>query len=140
MDQFKLDLFKQEFDEPLLYQVISVQDEIKLENILFSFEVNVTNKSDLFNRLLKNLPYKVLYKNLESTNNVQNLLEKFNITDEKVNLIWSYPDEIDSLSISYLIDDWKYIWYATSDEAVILFFAKTNLLILITDYGVYYHN
>ena len=140
MDQFKLDLFKQEFDEPLIYQAVSVQDEIKLENILSSFAVNTINKNDLFNRLLQNLPYKGLYKNLESTNDIQNLLGKFNVSDAKVSLIWSYPDKMDSLSISYLIDNWKYIWYATSDEAVILFFAETNLLILITDYGIYYHN
>ena len=140
MDQFKLELFRQEFDKPLLSQAISVQDKTKLRDVLSSFAINPANNADFFSRLLTNLPYKGSYGKLDSSNDIQDLLDRFNISDETVSLIWSYPDEIDSLSTSYLIDNWEYIWYATSDEAVILFFAKTNLLILITDYGAHYHN
>lgn len=50
-------------------------------------------------------------------------------------VIWSFDELVDTFNFSDLLKYWDYIWYGSSDEAVILFFPSSGFILLITDWG-----
>src|SRR5690606_28512971 len=54
---------------------------------------------------------------------------------ENVYIIWDIDSSVDKMVLGELLVNWEYIWYDTSDEAMVLYIPSSKVIIFITDHG-----
>lgn len=141
MDEFKIEIFTEECkNEQLCFFELLPNECLSFFDRLFD-KLKITGikeSSDLFKYManqLKQQTNKQVDTKSDFNNLINYLLKKNFDENEDVYIVWSFPDEVDSIKLNELIKHWEYIWYGDSDDAIILFLKQSNLAILITHYG-----
>lgn len=55
--------------------------------------------------------------------------------DSNVFIFWDCETPIDTIKVNVLIDNWDYIWYDSSDEAILIYNDDKRRIALITEKG-----
>ena len=138
MDNFKLELYRKNSNDP--FPEYTTLDKDDAENLVAEIRsiLNISDEVSLFQSLIGSLRNEDFDD--EYTINLGQIFFDFNLDfKSEVFLIWDY-DEIDFFRCQDLIQYWEHVWYADSDEAVILYFRDLKQLILITDFNRIYWN
>jgi hypothetical protein len=140
MDDFKIQIFKEEQPEGLLqFTTLNTEDsKWVIGNMLKVAGMSGINTEQLYTFLFKSLKNEVSYDHEVSVAFLKNLLlTKSDIPPDTLCFVfWDYENGIDLFEVEELLLNWDYIWYDKSDEAMILYFPSQEKLILITDHGV----
>jgi len=139
MEGFKLDNYKKEKGE--LFPKIEILN-FESQNKIFESLKNLINLSSNNEGLFFELVDKLASKDYDEdlTYNIHFIFDEFDFSrDEDVILIWNMKNA-DKISSKVLLDNWNYIWYGDSDEAVILYQENNRKLLLITHYGRIFYN
>lgn len=139
MEVFKLDNYKKEKGElfPKI-EVLNFESQNKIFESLKNLISLSFDKDELFVELADKLASKDYDEDL--TYNIHFIFDEFDFSkEEDVILIWDIKN-IDKISSKVLLDNWDYIWYGDSDEAVILYQENNRKLLLITHYGRIFYN
>lgn len=76
----------------------------------------------------------------EFTYNINSVFNEFSFPiDGDIFIVWN-QNIIDKINTKTLLENWDYIWYGDSDEAVILYHREKSKLLLITHYGRVFYN
>ncbi len=141
MEKFKIQIFKEEKPGELFQFVTLNLEDSKwvVKNILkagaISEEINETHL--LYSLLLESLENEILYKNKVSATLLKKVLTTFSFSLDSICFVfWDFENGVDLFIVDDLLGNWDYIWYDTSDEAMILYFPCKEKLILITDFGI----
>lgn len=152
MLQFKIDnyisTYKKEFP---LFITLNKEDKNSLLSTVFKI-LNIPKGSveiKLFEYIIENLHSKSVVseetrkakKELdEDTYDLKEIFRVINYpVDDEIYIIWSC-DEIDKMKTKDVIEYWDDIWYAYSDNAVILFNKNSSKIVLITHWGTLHYN
>lgn len=141
MEEFKIQIFKNEQPDKLFqFTTLNREDStwvgatiLKLAGIS---EI-LTETGLLYNSLFKFLTKEILYENEISSIFLKEVLTTFDISPDSVCFVfWDYESYIDLFKVEELTNNWDYIWYDKSDEAMILYFPSKEKIILVTDHGL----
>jgi hypothetical protein len=111
-------------------------EDVNCKNIIDEIYLflNLKNTNNIFQTVISNLQFEDY--NEQTTNDINFIISTFNFDlEEDVSIIWN-DNDVDKLNIEFIKTFWNFIWYDTSDEAVILYQKKK--ILLITDFGRYY--
>lgn len=138
MEKFKLDIYLKEtgnvFSE---IEPINTQNrDAILRNIVEI--LGLKNNSELFVEIEKSLSSKDFDE--DYIQDISKIFEIFNFkATNYLFLVWNVND-IDKIKANVLIENWSFLWYADSDDAVIVFDDENNKILLITHYGRIFFN
>ena len=140
MDEFKLKIFEKDYPNEILeLSTLNCKDTrwittniLRLGNLSESI-----NDTQLFyNSIVDSLQNEILYEEGMSKYFLQSILNILGISNDSVCFVfWDFEKEVDLLSVKTILSKWDYIWYDTSDEALILYFPGNDKLMLVTDQG-----
>ena len=141
MEAFKIEIFKKERpSEPLFFKTLNREDSHwVLSNILklAEKEGKLIGTEQLYSYLYGYLKNEVLYRDQNVRACLENALKKCQIPlDALCFVFWDCESSVDLFILKDLITYWEFVWYETSDEAVVLFFPATEKLMLITEHGL----
>jgi hypothetical protein len=140
MEPFKFDIYKSE--NPDLDLNITSLDPLESGKIIgFLLCHHMIDdpqiKNSNFFHLLEKSVEKISCQEITSAL-IDQIIQREEVDKEsEVFIIWDLDTLVDKTDCSTLIINWDYIWYDASDEALILFFVKSKLTVLITDRGYY---
>jgi hypothetical protein len=141
MEKYKIEIFKKEnSNDTFEFKTLSEFLSGKVIGLLlrhFGFKtMNVTNV-DFFRNLETNIRNKIPYGSSGITKvQLENIFSNFRITDDSpIFLIWDLDTMIDYLTLRNLLKYFEYIWYDSSDEALVLFVPEAEFVVLLTDRG-----
>lgn len=141
MDKFKIDIYRSE-NEGTIFNFETLDDfgSGKLIGMLFSLleitSYEISTKS-FFSYLEGKLADKIFYKDPGVDKDLLYSLSKELLLEgqDNVYIIWDVNSRVDSIKLAELINNWDYIWYDVSDEAIVLFFPISKRIVFITDHG-----
>lgn len=135
MEQYKIEIYEEETGKkfPETFQLEKAECNIVIKNIAHITNFKVAE--NIFSALTENLNYYDIDDDLEITDVINNV----NFKDKFINIIWR-ENQINRVSIDFLEQYWNFIWYPTSDEAVILFFPISEKIVMLTDFNRVYYN
>lgn len=140
MEEYKFDIYLQETGNVFIgiKQLTTTAEQHAVISDLYKksglSDVNI----NLFVDLRESLTETIF--TIEETDDLKFIFDRLDLDKTgDVYLIWD-DKNIDQISIRSLIDNWQYIWYGISDEAVIIYIAALKKIILITHYGSVFHN
>ena len=141
MQKFKLEIYKKENQRSILeYETLNLDESnsifLKIKNI-----VKCISK-DLDDEVIFKSAEKKLFQCIDVKDEIdQDLIAHIFLDiiklplDSKVYIFWDINSFIDQFNIEKLIENWEYIWYDTSDEAILIYIEFKSILMLITDHG-----
>ena len=138
MEKFKFDIYLKETGNlfPEVESLNSYDRAVILSNILKLLGLN--KNSELFVEIERNLSSKDFDE--DYVQNINKILKGFNFeTTDYLFLVWN-NDDIDKVKTKVLIENWSYIWYGDSDEAVVVYDNENSKILLITHYGRVFYN
>lgn len=139
MEKFKREIWEKD-ELHIEYDSLDYQ---QIQQILYKIvkEYNVTidnlNNSSFFINMSDILKKSVVLLDINEKDGFKDMcsLLKLNILQNSiVYVIWNYTD-IDRFQACTLQKYWDYIWYGTSDEVCLLYFADIKSFVMINDYG-----
>ena len=140
MEEFKIEILKKEKPEDLLeFTTLNMEDtKWIISNLLKVADLSGINTEQLYTFLFKSLKNEISYEREVSATFLENLLlTKFNIPSDTLCFVfWDYESGVDLFKVKELLNNWDYVWYDKSDEAMVLYFPSQEKLILVTDHGV----
>ena len=124
----------------LEYQSLNRPDSISLlEKIVKRCGIsdNINSTQELFKNINKSLREEVIYGDDFSSQTLSDLIKNHQLDGNSlVYIVWDYESSIDQIRFTDILKYWDYIWYDSSDEAIILYFPSIEKVVLITDHGV----
>lgn len=139
MEKFKLDIYEKENGHSLSgFNALEVNRRNESMNYLYKIVGISGETKDLF----FDLESKLISKDFEEdfTHDIDAIFKEFGFSlNEKLIIIWN-RNNFDEFDANVLINEWNYIWYGSSDEAIILFQEGMKKILLITHYGRIYYN
>ncbi|HRX28165.1 MAG TPA: hypothetical protein P5235_02180 [Saprospiraceae bacterium] len=141
MEKFKIDIFEKDNPSKSIDLISLNSSDSKWVSLLLTNCIKYFSEGldtqELFIFLGHYLDKEFKYKNDVTKKFLKNILMKLNIPFDAVCfMFWDFESGIDIIKTTDLIEKWDYIWYDTSDEALILFFPSMDKIVLITDHGV----
>lgn len=139
MENFKLEIFESENNGSRLEfeKVEASEFKIVSEKILVLLKRKAFEEfGKFFIEVDNNLDQSLNFENLDDLNGIINLIDNTISGEQDCYIIWNYPSQIDKVQLNYLIDNWLSFWYPESDEAIVLLLPDSDLIILLTDYGL----
>ena len=139
MENFKLEIFESENNGSRLEfeKVEASEFKIVSEKILVLLKRKTFEEfGKFFIEVDNNLDQSLNFENLDDLNGIINLIDNTISGEQDCYIIWNYPSRIDKVQLNYLIDNWLSFWYPESDEAIVLLLPDSDLIILLTDYGL----
>ncbi len=141
MQRFKMDIYEREnggkvFPVNSLNQSESDFIFTRIVHIL-NIDESIFDKRKIYTYAYNNLDKLIRYENEVNSELIHNILIK-NMKlslDSNVFIYWDNEIPIDALKITTLINDWEYIWYDVSDEAILIYNDDEKKLALITEQG-----
>ncbi|BBD44015.1 Hypothetical protein PEIBARAKI_4008 [Petrimonas sp. IBARAKI] len=116
MEDFKLKIYEKEKGEN--FNAIKPVSKINQETILKEITLLIGSKThDIYSEIINNLNY----IEVENTYNIKNVFENSDYPLSGISIIIWDINNFDVIKTNALIRDWEYIWYADSDEAIILY-------------------
>jgi len=142
MDQFKLDIFSKEHCDVSRIGIKTLLNQqsrdiiIEMLSLLGIDKSIIASSAEFFESFEKTLQYRTQYgRDGVSRALLKDLLTNVGVVDsDLVYLIWSLEENVDTIEAKNLFKYWEYIWYDASDEALILYIEKKEV-VLITDRG-----
>lgn len=141
MEKFKVDIYLSEHDgnEVFKYETLSDFQSGKVIGMLLSllgFTDCDTLSQAFYPFLEKEIDEKIIYNDSVDGGLLSTVFSQI-VTDDNddVYIIWDIDCTVDRMRLSDLIDNWEYIWYDTSDEAVILYLLHSKNVVFVTDRG-----
>lgn len=142
MKDFKKNIWK---EDGICLQYVPLDDTHIMQIMnhiasMYDISINSLNNSSLFDNIFNLFNKEIVVLDVNSDEGFKEICTSLNISetrDESIYVIWNY-DDIDRVSMNMLREFWSYIWYGVSDEMCLLYFSKSNLLLLVTDYGTIY--
>ena len=138
MENFKLEIFNKEHKgEKFLFQKVKDQELSNLIQELTRIVGNAEIKASIefFNTIKLNFNRTL---QMNKTNNLKEIFKQIGLKGSSLGdvsyLIWKFPNDIDRFDLKFLINNWNYIWYGDSDDAVVIYI-ENKILMLITHYG-----
>lgn len=146
MEPFKIEIFKEE-NQGKVFDFVSL-DEFesgKVVGMLLSLTGITNNKIEtpgLFRHLERYIPNKVGYDDKGVGRNfLQSLMSELSVHGSATScVIWDMASRVDEFKAESLIDDWDYVWYDTSDEALVIYIPENKVVLLVTDHGYVAYN
>ncbi|SEL95023.1 hypothetical protein [Parapedobacter koreensis] len=141
MEPFKVEIFKEE-NQGKVFGFVSL-DEFesgKVVGMLLSLTGITNNRIEtpvLFKHLERYIPNKVRYDDKGAGRDfLQSLMSELSIKGSASSyIIWDMVSRVDEFKVESLIDDWDYVWYDTSDEAMVIYIPENKTVLLVTDHG-----
>lgn len=135
MEDFKLKIYEKEQGEN--FNAIKTVSKINQEIILKEITLLIGSKThDIYSEIINNLNY----IEVENTYNIKNVFENSDYPLSGISIIIWDINNFDLIKTNALIRDWEYIWYADSDEVIILYNSDNKKILMITHYGRVYFN
>lgn len=141
MEKFKVDIYLSEHDGNAVfkYEILSGFQSGKVIGMLLSL-LGITDcdtSSQAFYSFLdKEIDEKIIYNDSVGSGVLSTVFSQIATDDnDDVYIIWDIDCSVDRMRLSDLIDNWEYIWYDTSDEAVILYLPHSKNIVFVTDRG-----
>lgn len=141
MEKFKVDIYLSEHDGNAVfkYETLSGFQSGKVIGMLLSL-LGITDcdtSSQAFYPFLdKEIDEKIIYNDSVDSGVLSTVFSQIATDDnDDVYIIWDIDCSVDRMRLSDLIDNWEYIWYDTSDEAVILYLPHSKNIVFVTDRG-----
>lgn len=138
MEKFKLEIFKKETNSNLEFEELKGDKLRSLMSYLDEKLGSFTNSIDFFSNIRKKMSNSFDVDDINSPSvfeDVVNKLTSINLDNLECYVIWRYPSEVDVFNCSYLTNNWEYVWYADSDEALVIVIPQVNVIALISHYG-----
>ena len=141
MEEFKVQIFKEENpNKELRYISLSSKDSkwVTINILELSGVSKSVNETPLFyTSIMKSLENEIDSKGDITSKFLKDLLTSLDITLDSICFIfWDYESRIDLFTVQDVIDHWEYVWFGSSDEAIVLYFPGNRKLIFLTDYGL----
>ena len=141
MEKFKVDIYLSEHDgnEVFKYETLSDFQSGKVIGMLLSL-LGITDCNTLtqtfYPFLEQEIDEKIIYKDSADSVLLSSVFSQIATDDnDAVYIIWDIDYRVDRMRLGDLIDNWEYIWYDTSDEAVILYLPQRKSIVFVTDRG-----
>jgi hypothetical protein len=137
VEKFKEDIYLSETNQSLS-KVFSV----KRKDEILSKILKIINSDRNTGNLFAEIENKLLFKDLdeEFTFDIERIFLDFKFKRDKELFVFWNKNDIDKIEANDLIEKWEYIWYGSSDDAVILFDEPNERVLMITHYGRIYYN
>ncbi len=134
MEKFKLDIYEKEIGRTFpKIEALDINDKNEALKKICKHIGLPKDNVDLFIELENKLPN--IDFNEEFTFDIKLIFKEFSFEETgDILIIWDI-DNIDKVDTKALLDNWNYIWYGSSDDAIILYQKEQNKLLLITHYG-----
>src|SRR6478735_665851 len=133
MQDFKLDIYKEK--KGTVFSGIESLGVLRIKEIAEEI-FNLIGLSALKKeRFFPSIENKLAYKDFEDTYSIRSIFQELKFEDSGDLLILWDENSIDRVDTNALLDNWEYIWYDVSDDAVILYHQESKNLLLITHYG-----
>lgn len=138
MDSFKLENFYKEHKKKIEFWTICDEISAFIKFQLLS-ELNIKSKFDNnFNGIYNSLEKVNFIEDINGGLGFENILAFLSELSLKEDcqffVIWDFDRKVDIFSVNTLKEYWSDIWYADSDESVMLYIPN-KVFILITDWG-----
>lgn len=140
MEKFKVDIYLSEHDgnEVFKYETLDGFQSGKVIGMLLSL-LGITDcaiPSQAFYPFLeKEIDEKIIYNDSVDNGLLSSVFLQITADNDDVYIIWDIDCSVDRMRMDDLIDNWEYIWYDTSDEAVILYLPQRKSIVFVTDRG-----
>lgn len=133
MEDFKL--IKYQNDRKEKFNVIKPIAKINQETILNEITSLIGCKTgNIFSEISNSLNY----IEIDDTHNIKELFERSDYPLNGTSIIMWDVNNFDIIETNALIRDWEYIWYADSDDAIIVYNSNNKKILMITHYGRIY--
>jgi len=142
MEKFKVDIYRSEHgNEVFKYETLGGFQSGKVIGMLLSL-LGITDYNTpaqaFYPFLEKEIGDKIIYNDGVDSGLLSSVFSLITTDDnDDVYIIWDIDCNVDTMRLSDLIDNWEYIWYDTSDEAVILYLPHSKNIIFVTDRGYF---
>lgn len=141
MDSYKLDIFRDENPSKALEFLTFNAFDSKWLLDKFLVDIGclsiVESTQNLFTVVEGLLQKEILYKDCISKTFLKSIFDSKGIKEDSiVFIIWDYNTGVDIFKTSTLLENWDYIWYDTSDEAIILYLPSLKNVFLLSDHGL----
>lgn len=140
MESFKLEIFKKENSKGRIdFSTLNTQDSIWVLSLIkdmFYGRIDVSTTQKFYQDLEDNID--VEHVGFDEIDNciLRDILTEYEINESSLCfVIWEIESSVDLIGFGELIDKWEYIWYDSSDEAMVIFIPGINRLLLVTDHG-----
>ena len=136
MEQFKIANFEKSHDFKLEFTTLTEEMSLNIISEILKHAGGSTNEIvNFFSIVAKGISNSFLFNSINSKHGFTDLLEANpKLQTDKLLVIWDNDQPVDSFSTQILAKYWDYIWYGTSDEAMVLF-SPNKFIILISDWG-----
>lgn len=139
MEEFKIDLYTEETGDNFpKFESLNLEDAKNKIKALFDILQIEPNHSSLYSTLINNLKH--VDKTDDYTYDIKTIFDDFQFDCENELLIIWDEFHIDKMSSIDIINNWDFIWYGDSDDAIILYSQINKRILLITHYGRIYYN
>jgi len=139
MDNYKLDIFRKETAEELQYLSLNFEDSLWITQSIISIidpQVSINNTPSYFRFLEASLEEEVRYDQEVLKEDLGSILDLDSLKlDSLIYVVWDLESKVDLFKLDNLLNYWEYIWYDSSDEAIILFVPCIRKILLVTDHG-----
>lgn len=138
MEQYKLDAFA--FDHPEKLDIWTLDNH--LSNVIISglfktLDIDIKNAHP-FKEVYDKLGNSLIIDSINEKEGFDVLFSKIFISqlndEDQVFLIWNINTPVDICSVKILKKYWDYIWYGSSDEALLLFVPE-KFVLQLSDWG-----
>ena len=133
MEDFKLINYQK--DKKRKFNAVKSISKINQEAILNEITSLIGCKTgNIFSEIANSLNY----VEIDDTYNIKEVFESSDYPMSGAStIIWDI-NNFDVIKTNALIRDWEYIWYADSDDAIILYNSNNKKILMITHYGRIY--
>lgn len=138
MEKFKTEIFEKENPgSQFEFVTLDAFESGKLIGFLLErlgFSDPLITDQEFFSRCEQFLHSKISGSGEVSVSDLRNLLDKGQVdSDKSAYIIWSVATLVDQVALRYLLDNWDFFWYDTSDEAMMIYLPGVNQVVLVTE-------
>lgn len=141
MEKFKIDIYLAENkgNEVFQYETLNGFQSGKIIGMLlalFGVTDHATTPQAFYPVIDKELDKKIFYDTIVDSRLLFSIFSKFTTDfNSEVYVVWNIDCDVDRMRLGDLVDYWEYIWYDTSDEAIILYLPQSKNIVFVTDRG-----
>ena len=140
MDKFKIEIYQRENrGETLPIKTLGKEKSVSIFHEIKSIlDVNKMCDTQSFYLSADNvLPNLIKYEDdIDNLFLYGVLIKELGLSlDSNVFIFWDSETPIDTIKVNVLIDNWDYIWYDSSDEAILIYNDDKRRIALITEKG-----